>query len=83
MMGVNHEDFRESIALDVRIKKISEAVGLSFPSYADHEAFYLDVAREAGLDGWELDRLLFNFRPEVEARLAGAETMLTQTSDSV
>jgi len=23
----------------------------------------------AGLNGWELDRLLFNFRPDVESRL--------------
>lgn len=69
MMDVYHEDFRNSIALDVRIKAISEALGLSFVSYAEHERFYLDVAREAGLNGWELDRLLFNFRPQVEARL--------------
>jgi endonuclease III len=69
MMDVYHEDFRDSIALDVRIKAISKALGLSFASYAEHEAFYLDVARAAGLNGWELDRLLFNFRSEVEARL--------------
>jgi hypothetical protein len=69
MMDVYHEDFRDSIALDVRIKAISDALGLSFASYADHEAFYLGVALEAGLNGWELDRLLFNFRPEVESRL--------------
>lgn len=69
MMDVYHEDFRESIALDVRIKAISEALGLSFGSYAEHERFYLDVARKAGLNGWELDRLLFNFRSDVETRL--------------
>jgi endonuclease III len=69
MMDVYHEDFRDSIALDVRIKAISEALGLSFASYADHERFYLDVAREVGLNGWELDRLLFNLRSEVESRL--------------
>src|SRR3990172_3892297 len=69
MMDVYHEDFRDSIALDVRIKAISEVLGLSFASYAEHESFYLGVAQEAGLNGWELDRLLFNFRPEVESRL--------------
>jgi hypothetical protein len=69
MMDVYHEDFRDSIALDVRIKAISDTLGLSFGSYAEHESFYLDVARQAGLSGWELDRLLFNFRPEVESRL--------------
>lgn len=69
MMDVYHEDFRNSIALDVRIKAISEALGLSFSSYAEHESFYLKVAKEAGINGWELDRLLFNFREEVELHL--------------
>jgi hypothetical protein len=69
MMDVYHEDFRNSIALDVRIKAISDALGLSFSSYAEHELFYLNVARDAGINGWELDRLLFNFRNEVESLL--------------
>jgi hypothetical protein len=69
MMDVYHEEFRDSIALDVRIKAISEALGLSFATYVEHESFYLAVARQAGLNGWELDRLLFNFRREVEAKL--------------
>jgi thermostable 8-oxoguanine DNA glycosylase len=61
MMDVYHEDFRDSIALDVRIKGISEILGLSFKSYLEQEEFYLSVAHEGGLNGWELDRLLFNF----------------------
>ncbi len=69
MMDVYHEDFRDSIAIDARIKAISAELGLTFASYEEHEAFYLDVAREAGLNGWELDRLLFNFRPEIESQL--------------
>jgi thermostable 8-oxoguanine DNA glycosylase len=62
MMDVYHEDFRDSIALDVRIKSISDAYGLTFTSYTQHEEFYLSVAREAGINGWELDRLIFNFK---------------------
>jgi len=73
MMDVYHPDFRDSIALDVRIHAISAALGLSFASYADHEAFYLGVAKDAGLDGWELDRPLFHFRRDVEARLRAAK----------
>jgi hypothetical protein len=69
MMDVYHEDFRSSVALDSRIMGISEDLGLSFPSYEDHEAFYLEVAQLVGLNGWELDRLLFNFLPEVRSRL--------------
>lgn len=80
MMEVYHEDFRDSIALDIRIKAISVALGLSFESYAEHEAFYVDVAREAGLNGWELDRLLFNFRPAVEAKLGLTSASVSRTS---
>ena len=69
MMDVYHEDFRDSIAVDVRIKSVSDRLGLSFASYAPHEAFYLEVAREADLNGWELDRLLYNFLDEVLSRL--------------
>ena len=56
-------------AVDARIKAVSERLGVSFGSYAAHEAFYLGVARLAGINGWELDRLLYNFRSEVESRL--------------
>jgi hypothetical protein len=69
MMDVYHPDFRDSIAVDVRINSLSKALGLSFDSYSDHEKFYLDVAHEAGLNGWELDRIIFNFRDEIFARL--------------
>ena len=72
MMDVYHEDFRESIAIDVRIKAISSALGLSFNNYADHENFYLESARLAGLNGWEMDRLLFHFRGEIEIEIAAA-----------
>ena len=64
MMDVYHPDFRNSIAVDARIKTLSEKLGLSFGSYREHEEFYLSVAREAGLNGWELDRLIFNFQAE-------------------
>jgi hypothetical protein len=71
MMDVYHEDFRDSIAIDIRINAISKALGLSFSSqqYTEHEKFYLEVAHAAGLNGWELDRLMFNYRKEVESRL--------------
>lgn len=48
MMDVYHEDFRDSIAIDARIKSISAALEITFPSYSAHEAFYLEVARQAG-----------------------------------
>jgi hypothetical protein len=70
MMDVYHEDFHNSIAIDTRIEAISQVLGVSFSTYEEHEKFYLDVARQARVNGWELDRLLFNFRAEIEARLA-------------
>lgn len=70
MMDVYHEDFWDSIALDSRIKGVSSALGLSFGSYEEEERFYRDVARRAGLQAWELDRLIFNFRSEVLTGLA-------------
>ena len=74
MMDVYHKEFRDSIALDSRINAISKNLGLSFPKscsgYAAHEAFYVKAAHKAGLNGWELDRLLFNFGDEVQQEIA-------------
>lgn len=69
MMDVYHPDFRESIAVDARISSLSDELGLSFDNYEDHEKFYLDVAHEIGLNGWELDRLIFNFTDQIIQRL--------------
>lgn len=69
MMDVYHEEFRDSIAIDARLKSISEELGLRFASYDDHEQFYLRVARLANIEGWELDRLLFNYWKEVEEEI--------------
>lgn len=75
MMDVYHPDFRDSIAIDSRVAGLSEFLGLSFPrgAYDQHEQFYLAVAEEAGLNGWELDRLIFNFRDEFFSRLHSSE----------
>lgn len=59
MMDVHHGDFRESIAIDSRIEKVSKAAGESFDTYEEHERYLLGVAQDAGLSGWELDRLLY------------------------
>ncbi len=64
LMDVYHPEFRDSIAVDARIKSLSQSLDLTFPTYQQHEEFYLEVAREAGLNGWELDRLIFNFLGE-------------------
>ncbi len=69
MMDVYHEDFRDSIAIDARIKSLSKQWGLEFSSYQEQERYYLSVAAEAGLNGWELDRLMFKFQSEFLAKV--------------
>lgn len=62
MMDVYDPDFWESVAVDARIKAISKHLGLSFKNRKEHEQFYLGVAHGAGLQGWELDRLMYWFQ---------------------
>ncbi len=69
MMDVYHEDFHDCIAIDARIKKLSQTWGVSFSSYDEAEKFYLGVAADAGLSGWELDRLMYNFQSEFLQRV--------------
>lgn len=65
LMDTYHEDFRDSLALDTRIHKITAALGMSFSNYQSHEDFYVDAAHEAGINGWEMDRLLYYYTDEV------------------
>jgi hypothetical protein len=38
---------------------------MEFEDYDDHENYYLDIAKDAEVSGWELDRLLYNHTNEV------------------
>jgi len=69
MMDVYHPDFRDSIAIDTRIKNITERLGLNFNNYEEHEKFFAEIARDAGLNGWELDRLMYNYKNEIISQL--------------
>ncbi|MCS3629018.1 hypothetical protein GGP53_002897 [Salinibacter ruber] len=71
-MDARHPDFRDRIALDQRIRGITELLGKEFSSYEAEESFYLSLAEEAGLSGWELDRLLYNFTEHFEASIREA-----------
>lgn len=68
-MDMYDPDFRDTIAVDNRIKNISEDLGLEFDSYEDEERFYCRVADDVGLEPWELDRLMYNFTEEVRDEL--------------
>ncbi|MGQ0600964.1 MAG: hypothetical protein ACT4QE_04610 [Anaerolineales bacterium] len=69
MMDVYHEKFRDSIAIDARIKKIASKLRVSFDYYDEAERFFISAAHEAQLEGWELDRLMYNYQSEFLNRL--------------
>jgi len=64
MMDSYHPYFHNHIAIDARIKSVSKQLGLDFPNYCEHEKFYLSAAKEAGIEGWELDRLIWGHQDE-------------------
>ena len=72
MMSIDEPRFRWSIAIDHRIKKILTLLEVS-GSYVEQEAFLLEVAREAGIDGWTLDRLIYWFLEELLETLKGSD----------
>jgi hypothetical protein len=69
MMDVYHPDFWESIAVDTRVQHVLDALGLPFRDYDEKEKFLLEAAHEAGLNGWQLDRLIYNSNEAVLAAL--------------
>ena len=72
MMDGYHPKFRNSIAIDLRIQKILQKAGRPFGSYKGYgeaEQFLLGVAREVGIEGWVLDRLLFLYNDEILNRI--------------
>jgi hypothetical protein len=61
-MDVFHQDFRSTVAVDDRTRQLASAIGHSFPSPEEQEKFFIEVAQEAGLSGWEVDRLVSAFK---------------------
>lgn len=69
-MNVYHPEFRQSIAVDSRIESVLGALGLDeLKSYEAREQFLVEAAKEAGVDGWDLDRMLYNFKDQLFAKL--------------
>lgn len=60
-MDIYDPDFRKTIAIDQRLKKIAQRLGFTGNRYSEAEAFYCAIARDADLEPWELDRLLYNY----------------------
>jgi hypothetical protein len=78
-MSAHDPDFRDAIAVDDRIKKVTRALGYSFRTYEEHERFYQDIAAEAGLQPWEADRLLYEYQKVFLAAIQAGEKV-RQTS---
>ena len=70
-MDMYDPDFYDAVAIDDRIKKVSAALGVSFKRYEDHERYYQSLAKEVGLQSWELDRVLYWFLPDVLNSISG------------
>jgi hypothetical protein len=69
-MNVYHPEFRQSIAVDSRIESVLAELDFNaLKSYEERERFLLDVAETAGVDGWNLDRMIYHFKDEIFARL--------------
>jgi hypothetical protein len=60
-MDIYDPAFRDTVAVDERLKKVARALGFTGTGYQQAEAFYCAIARDAGLEPWDLDRLLYNF----------------------
>jgi hypothetical protein len=60
-MDIYDKDFRDTIAVDQRLKKVARALGFTGKRYKEAEDFYRAISQEAGLEPWALDRLLYNF----------------------
>jgi hypothetical protein len=58
-MDLYDRDFRNCVAVEERLKKISKELGLD--ASTDYHEFFCALARDAGITPWELDRLLFWF----------------------
>ena len=79
-LDIGHPDFYETIAIDSRIKAISEAMGTSFTNYEDHENFYLEIAQKLGTTGYQLDRCLYANHKEIIQRLHRNNSSLLPTA---
>lgn len=69
LMCTFHPDFRQSIAIDTRIKTLTSMFGFRFSNYESHEKFLLEIASKANITGWELDRLMFWFYDEWKSEI--------------
>ena len=63
-MDLYHDDFTNSIAIDERLLDVSSVleIDINLISYEVHEALFREIADEANITPWSLDRLLYSFK---------------------
>lgn len=59
-MDMHHPDFINSIKIDSRLKNICIRLGIESCSYLENERDFIQIAKDAKITPWELDRLLYN-----------------------
>jgi hypothetical protein len=64
-MTVYDGDFHDAIALDVRVNKVSALLGQTAGSYTEQEGYFQRIAKDAGRQAWELDRIMYWFSDDV------------------
>ncbi|OOG53741.1 hypothetical protein [Rhodanobacter sp. C03] len=60
-MDIYDPHFRDTIAVDVRLRNLAVGLGHTETSYDSREHFFRDIARDCDLEAWELDRLLYHY----------------------
>jgi len=62
-MDIYDPAFRNSVAVDARLKKIAAALGYDYSKYKyeDYERLFVAIASEAGIEPWAVDRLLYMY----------------------
>lgn len=72
MMDIYDPRFREGrFAIDSRIKSLLPGLGYQDRNHYDAQEAFLDaLATDVGIEGWELDRLLYQAHQRITARLA-------------
>ncbi|MDX2077510.1 MAG: hypothetical protein SFZ02_13860 [bacterium] len=73
MMDIYHPEFHQSIAIDSRLEDVLKELGLPEKNYEIGEQFFLDIAKECHVDGWTIDRILYNFKGNVLTILKSIE----------
>ena len=71
MLDIYDQRFRTGFfAIDSRIDKLLPELGYAGPRhYAEKECFLGALAADASLDGWTLDRLLYNWNSDIRRKL--------------